>query len=476
MSIYFVVLGTDSVPVESVVKVGDVVKARDLARQYNLQLSVHLIQPNLTYVSGKKLVSDYTKLSAESKADNLITVTTGNFDEWTKSDDLTVAMATRMATIVYIHDPKLSSYDIMELLEDVSPFVKNEGKKEEKTARRDVFIVPSVCTIYGLMVEYIMYLANINSYEGILSSPYLPYGGNVVSPGSKYTHQDLKTVKIHMSLTCDILTQYVRAGFNTSISPDSLDDSMSPDSWMLNVESAPIKEYIMYYGLYPEVADRDPALEIRESSYYRYKLTALMAASLANFSINNKLITLEQVERGGGWYSAKTWDLIKSSISEWDVSNLTREVGCRNIPEADLPLASLPEFKRRQPQIKSVESKQTLPFPSTSTATSAATSAATGRGSGVKITELGQVGTQVPSRTQVPGGTTSSASGIELKRGGFPPAIGEVKRGGLPFPASGPTVLGLPTVGAGGPLPPLGQIGPLTPITLPAGPSLRGPL
>lgn len=305
----------------------DIKVATALATEQKINLQIHLIDPQFAQIA--KTLTDL-KLSLGLNVE----IFPGRYDEWITFHQTTdpPSLPTKADDVIYLA-PAANSFEVMDMAEP--NFSEN----------RWYLPIPSECLDFtGIVTAWMQrnelqqvaepgfgLQAGLQAQKGsdlyyALRLPDL-YGGTSLT--GKYDQHNLEAMYKYALLTCHVLQYYLAAGYNY---PEAaLNPITELPSWMFNVEAPPIKGFIVYYGLYPQVADRDPGIDIRESGDYRRTLTSTMATGLANFAVNNGLVATDQITKG--WLNRDTWDLIMEVLTKWDPTsfsasgNFTRYTG-----------------------------------------------------------------------------------------------------------------------------------------------------
>jgi len=295
-----------------------------IAEQHKIDLSVHLISPN--YAVRVHAPSWDSKLERKKIIPQLrkeIEVIPMRYDEWAGR----VFPETDQA--IYITFMK-NAYEVMDFIGVV------------QTEKRWYLNANCAFQLQDLVVD-VVNTANPLDDKGVpiprWSLPPSTY--NFYDAGKLDTKQptaDLKAVQEYASVACDWIRQWIISGFHDLRDP-SVGKPPIIDNWIFNVETAPIKGYIGWYGLIPEVMDRKPDFEIRESSDYRRRLYKVIAQAMANFAVNNGLVKVEQVSATRGWNAPETWAMIDTAIKGWDMKSLSHD--CKEEPKVLPPVSPL---------------------------------------------------------------------------------------------------------------------------------------
>lgn len=230
-------------------------------------------------------------------------------------------------SVIYIYggdNPRMNSaYRIMDYVEDLGI-----DKRWYIPLGSDGKTVKCAVTVLGLVTEWFARTgANGDMKSGMLPpASFNFYGGEELK--GVHPSGDLDDVKTMTKTGCDALSQYLTLGMHSSGSGADAGaagtSNFQPDNWIFNVESPPIKGFILYYGLIPDVADIDPQLAMNYNADYRRLVVNTIARGLANLVINNKLLTVAQVAQSGGWLVPATWTAISAAVDKWNLAGLAQ--------------------------------------------------------------------------------------------------------------------------------------------------------
>ncbi len=285
-------------------KSDEIRNAFEYVGEYGFKLQILVVDTNLNYairlargeksLNTKPIVSDAQMLTQSKDI-----LTANDIPAW----EIPVDIRTSTENVIYIsYNGLCSAYEIMSILGSY--------------VRENRWFLPVAndaepISIHQLMVDFI----NLQSGKTDTLVYLLPnfiyelyegkrFGTNV------YLEGDMVDAKIQLILGCEIMRQYITAGYvETS-------NQAFVSGWCLNPETPIIKGIISTYGLIPSVEDRSPHMEIRTNASYRQQLVELLARVISNFAINNGIITLEEAKNSGEWYGIGTYTLIISKLAD----------------------------------------------------------------------------------------------------------------------------------------------------------------
>ncbi len=303
----------------------DIKRATDLAAANNINLQVHLIDPNYAPALRARTHDPDAKVIAAFGPN--VEVYPGHYDVWLKEQVKAGTAPSETDDVVFITATPMSSYSIMDWVESWT------------LDHRWYVPGPMVAVPSGTDAQAMSITMFLSFWLPTRPQPYDFYAGSEIK--GPQTTADLETIRLYAVRAANLLQHWLALGYDN---PELKSSYTTPPSWMLNVEVAPIKGFIGYYGLIPPrsgtVDDRDPAMELRESGDYRRRLTFIIAATMANFAVKNRLITVEQAGISGGWRKTATWKLVQAAALAWDLTSLADTAAPSLLPGA-LKLASL---------------------------------------------------------------------------------------------------------------------------------------
>lgn len=285
----------------------DVEDGSAIVEPYGYKMQIFIADTNLNYairlakgessLKTPPIVEDARMIIGTSDSKRVVV---GDIPAWQIPSDI----KNSKESVIYIsYIPNISSsYEIMSL---VGSYIR------ENRWFIPVNEVSEKISITKLMTDFISIQGGkTDSLSYLLPNfIYALYQGENIGAGMYYIG-DMVSAKTQIILGCEVLRQYITAGYIES------DNRASVDGWCLNVETPIIKGIIHTYGLIPAVEDRTTHMEIRTNASYRQQLTELLSRVISNFAINNKVITLEEARLCGEWYSTKTYTLIMNKLSD----------------------------------------------------------------------------------------------------------------------------------------------------------------
>ncbi|CAH6418601.1 Hypothetical protein POVN_LOCUS320 [uncultured virus] len=333
----------------------DIVIAYELAQTRDVTLHVHLIDPDYSQALLAKPRSafqeDARRLAGYDK--KVVDVFPGRYDQWLKLKQKENALFQPTDRVIYYIQPSKRPERKTRVVPRNNIYELMDTVEEQNVDNRWYVLAPAYLEAKQLSVEAVvttwldreMPVAGTEAKtSALLRGVFNFYNGDELK--GAYPVVDLVAMKYYTMAACALLQHYIAAGYH---SPDQMKAYSNTTrggvpSWIFNVEVPPIKGFISYYGLFPEVADMEPSIEIRESSDYRRILTSHIARAMGNFVINNKLLGSDQIAGLGGWYSQRVWAAVEDAIYAWDVRQFAREESLQ------LVAGAIPLQKRREPE------------------------------------------------------------------------------------------------------------------------------
>lgn len=300
--LHFVVVGTHVTAAKdrilpTIDQVSDAVKA---AADGGYELNLHLIDPSLDEsirqipFKGKEIEAKLVK-----SYDEHVKLWPISYANWLKKTD-PIKPKSGEATIYQLNryptplNREMDSYRMMGLLSltngEDKAFIVGISKPPDLKQQIEDFI--------RLKTQNLM-----SSGDVVKSSDF--YGGKAAE--GKLHPIESKAIQGLFIDTARVIQAYLNAGYHQGRI------GQIKENWMMNSESLPMKGFIYYYQLFPEVADRDPQLEMLESGDYRRRLLNLMIQSVSNYVINSELMTIQQIKDVGGWMDIKLWNAIEKN-------------------------------------------------------------------------------------------------------------------------------------------------------------------
>lgn len=318
--------------------VEDVNTAIKMAENNKLGILIHIIDENLNYAvrlskGQPSRVSEFILKDASrikgypNKVSCYINPPWEISDVAFKDSDMTTIKNT-LYPVIYLSYKDKSSYEIMNSISAYS--MENRW-----------FVISSKrVQLTQLVADYISLNQDGPSNYLLPNKVYDLYGGGVLN---KYNYSyDLVEIKKQLVMGCIIIDQYLKAGYNTG------NNAMDVMGWCLNAETTFIKGICHSYGLMTPVPDKTNHMELRQNSSFRRQLWDLMTRVISSFSINNKLITVEEAMQYGGWYDQRVYMLIRNRIDNiigniFQIQDITEEKETI-IPLPPLKIQSLEEI------------------------------------------------------------------------------------------------------------------------------------
>ena len=130
-------------------------------------------------------------------------------------------------------------------------------------------------------------------------------------------NSDKKEIKIIVLQNCvllsNIIYQMLEAGYLEE------EDLKKIDDWILSFEHPLLK----IFNLYHKIETSNTYVEIEEefliNPAFRKTILIAMMKIMANFIINNGMITVEKVSKMGEWNNKETWKLLKEQVKMFKI-------------------------------------------------------------------------------------------------------------------------------------------------------------
>jgi hypothetical protein len=293
-------------------------------QEENVKLNIYLIDPFFQRIENpldtdlKILKGEHLKLLQMD--DQYVKYFSVNYSKWNNKIRTTPNWEDFNEPVIFVYydrespvlwkGKKLSSYQIMDLLDTVRTTNKIYLNFQNN----------KLCDVSKLINDY---------FSGKLYKTYNIYSSDPVR--NLISKIDLISAKKYLNFGCDLILYYIDAEMHIKKNTPSIPTKKLPN-YVYNIYSHYLRGIIGYYGLIPvtevlrikntnetlPIRDIDCDILIRESADYRRLLTTTLCQIISGFSLNNQLISIDEISNLKGYFSVEVYQLIKERLEKWN--------------------------------------------------------------------------------------------------------------------------------------------------------------